>query len=268
MADHSPKSKRWRLQIRLSTILILMIVLAVILAIVRIPIVNTMREQAWENHLRQLGLAMLHYEDKYKSLPPAYTCDSSGRRMHSWRALLLEFLPGETAAELRREYDFVQPWDSPHNLRVSKKMPALYGCPYPRDWNSTITKFMVIVGPETPFEGERPITLGEIYDGTSNVIMIVEVANSRTHWTDPNDLSFDRVSEKISTVDNGQAITGHRAGGAYVIMCDSYSVFVKESVDEMVLRNAMQKDKSDLANFVPPDWWYEEYPEWAARQGH
>jgi len=45
-----------------------------------------------KNNLKQIGLAFHDYHDKFGSFPPAYTVDSNGRLLHSWRSLLLPYL--------------------------------------------------------------------------------------------------------------------------------------------------------------------------------
>ncbi len=69
-------------------------------------------------NLGKIGAAMRSYEAKYGRFPPAYTVDEHGRRMHSWRVLILEFLD----PDLYAKYDFSQPWDSPTNLAFAKMM--------------------------------------------------------------------------------------------------------------------------------------------------
>ena len=79
------------------------------------------------NNLHKIALAVLNYEVKYGRFPPAYTVDKKGRRMHSWRVLILEFLD----SDLYAQYDFSRPWNSPGNLAFAKKMrkDGPYLCP-------------------------------------------------------------------------------------------------------------------------------------------
>src|SRR5690349_18575838 len=49
-------------------------------------------ERLCRENLRLIGRAMHLYLDKYGYFPPAFVSDAQGRRVHSWRVLLLEFL--------------------------------------------------------------------------------------------------------------------------------------------------------------------------------
>ena len=53
------------------------------------------RRMQCSNHLKQIALALHNYHDEYKSFPPAYIADESGKRMHSWRVLILPFIEGQ-----------------------------------------------------------------------------------------------------------------------------------------------------------------------------
>ena len=51
----------------------------------------------------QIQLALSVYADEHGAYPPAFVADASGRRMHSWRALLLPYLDANLARiQIRR----------------------------------------------------------------------------------------------------------------------------------------------------------------------
>ncbi len=50
------------------------------------------RRMQCSNNLKQIGLAFHNYHSAYGSLPPAYTVDADGNRLHSWRTLILPFI--------------------------------------------------------------------------------------------------------------------------------------------------------------------------------
>lgn len=77
-----------------------------------LPSVQSAREAArrasCSNNLRQIGLAMHNYHDKYNCFPPAFLPDENGKPKHSWRVLLLPFLDEKS---LYAEYRFDEPWE-------------------------------------------------------------------------------------------------------------------------------------------------------------
>jgi hypothetical protein len=94
-----------------------------------LPVVSSRepRGDQCRRNLHKIALAMCNYETKYGRFPPAYTVDKQGRRMHSWRVLVLEFLD----PDLHAQYDFNRPWNVPANLAFAKKMTkdGPYRCP-------------------------------------------------------------------------------------------------------------------------------------------
>ena len=45
--------------------------------------------RAVRNNLKQIGLALLEYHQKYGSFPPAFVADANGKPLYSWRVLIL-----------------------------------------------------------------------------------------------------------------------------------------------------------------------------------
>jgi len=178
---------------------------------------NNPRDPVWRiqchNHLRQVSLAVLNYESRHGSLPPAYTVDDTGRPLHSWRTLLLPYL------EHKHLYDQLaldEPWDSPHNRQFHDRFPRIYDCPG-SSGQSNETSYMVVVGDETAFPpGGEARRLSDLTDGPSNTILVVEVKNAGTHWMEPVDLQFDQLAFRIG---EGE-IDSHHSGLAHVVLAD------------------------------------------------
>ena len=88
------------------------------------------REAAYEfsccGWMRLLTLAFEEYERVHGELPPAYTVDQVGEPMHSWRVFLLPHLNDSEAMEISKLYRMEEPWNSPHNIEVAKRIPREY----------------------------------------------------------------------------------------------------------------------------------------------
>ncbi len=110
---------------------------------------------------------------------------AQGKALLSWRVALLPFL-GQN--ELYKQFRLNEPWDSPYNLRLLKKMPAVYAAPG-ADREAGMTFYQVFVGEHAAFEKHRHTRIADIIDGTSNTILIAE-AGSAVPWTKPEDLHF------------------------------------------------------------------------------
>jgi hypothetical protein len=187
------------------------------------------------NHLRQIALALHDYHQMYGCLPPAHIDSRGGRPMHSWRVLLLPFLHYE---KLYRLYDFTQPWNSPKNALLAKRMPHEYRCPAVQDEKSLATSYVAVVGPATAWPGSKCVRFQDIKDGTSDTILLVEVANSTINWMEPRDMSFDRAVIGVN-MDRRRGIGSHHHGGANVALADSSTRFLPDSVSPAALRTLL-----------------------------
>jgi uncharacterized protein DUF1559 len=144
------------------------------------------------NDLKQMALAMLAYADSRGCLPPAALCDpQTGKPLLSWRVALLPYLEQQ---RLYKEFHLDEPWDSPHNIKLLRRMPRVYA-DAGAEPGATTTFFRVVVGKGTVFEpfGPRPVSgvhIGEIKDGTSNTLLLAEAAEA-VPWTKPDELIYD-----------------------------------------------------------------------------
>lgn len=172
------------------------------------------------NNLRQIAIALQMYHDEYRSLPPAYVADAGGKPIHSWRVLLLPFLECEP---LYKQYRFDEPWDGPNNRKLHDRYLEVYTCPEqfrgaPRD-AARDTSYVVVVGPQTAFPGDRSVSFGDIRDGTTNTVLVVEINNSGIHWMEPRDLHVTQMNPRINPP-RGQGISSLHKGYAGAALAD------------------------------------------------
>lgn len=211
-----------------------------ILLALLLPAVQAAREAArraeCSNNLKQIALAMHNYHEVYLSLPPAYTVDEEGRRLHSWRTLLLPYLE---AGDLYEQLDLTQPWDSPANRRFADRLIDLYQCPSSPDGQ---TSYMVIVGPETLFPGAETVGLSGVQDGLANTVMVLETRDKSVHWMEPTDLDLDQTDPVI----NGSGIASHHPGGSQAAMADGSVRFLSNNVDKERLKAMITANGGEL----------------------
>ena len=172
----------------------LLVCLAIIAVFVMLllPTVRTSRGAArrmqCSNNLKQIALALINYESQYKVLPPAFTVDANGNRLHSWRSLILPFLE---QTDLYDKIDFSKAWDDPANEAAYRKSISVYRCPSGRFPDSQ-TIYMAIVGEHNCLRPQTGRLLTEIIDGVHSTAMIFETEQSNAvHWMCPQDASED-----------------------------------------------------------------------------
>jgi len=132
---------------------------------------------------------MHNYHDVHRRLPPAVVYGEDGTPLLSWRVLMLPYV-GER--ELYEEFKLDEPWDSPHNIRLLPKIPAVFKPPArrARKMQPHDTVIHVFVGKGTAFEEGRAIRLKEDFpDGTSSTILMVE-GGPPVPWTKPEEIPF------------------------------------------------------------------------------
>jgi len=185
-----------------------------------------MRMQCLDN-LKRIALAMQEYEAANGCFPPAYVADKDGRPMYSWRTLLLPYL-GEQA--LYDQYRFNEPWFSPYNRDVTDVPLEIYQCPAQPNTKKPTTSYMMVVGPNTISNGRGSRQIPEITDGLAETILLVEVADSQTHWADPQDLDFQTLDFQINET-KGTDLSSYHRKGVNVAFCNGSVHLLKNRTD-------------------------------------
>jgi prepilin-type processing-associated H-X9-DG protein len=230
-------------------------VCGVILAtLLMLPVVGAPREAERRaqcfNNLRQIGLAMQRYHEKYHSFPPSFIPDENGKPKHSWRVLLLPFLGYE---QLYSQYRFDEPWDSPHNMALAARMPATYCCPSVRAPDIAHTTYAMIVGPRAFSDGPTPRPKSDIKDAVSHTIMVVEAAGAGINWMEPRDLDVGKMSFQITYPgDESKAslvdISSAHPAVANVLFCDGSVRSLPKDTDPKLLEALTTIDGGETVN--------------------
>lgn len=177
-------------------------------------VVSSAAKLACKENLHKLGIAMHAYHDRYGSFPPALVKGTDGKPAHSWRVLLLPFLGRQ---DLYDAYHFDEPWNSPNNLRLAEPMPDVFACPSGAGQGKT--SYVAVVGSQTAWPGDRAIKIADITDGTSNTILLIEIANSDIGWTEPRDVWKYELLPPDGDEISARFASGH-AGIVNVLFCD------------------------------------------------
>jgi type II secretory pathway pseudopilin PulG len=190
--------RRNRLAITLVELLVVIVILVLLVALM-LPAVRSAREparrNACKNNLKQIALALRLYEEVNGTLPPAYTVDADGNRLHSWRTLILPYME---QAQLFESIDLTKPWDDPANAKARDEVVDVYTCPSATH-EEALTTYLGVFGPACVFSGSLPRKLSEVTDDISATIMVIEVkADPAVHWMSPQDINEDEVLEAFA----------------------------------------------------------------------
>ena len=159
--------------------------------------IEVSRRISCEDNVRDLTLTLCDYEFSHGHFPAAYATEAEGKPKYSWRVLILPFI-GEQ--NLYDQYNFDEPWDGPKNKKLLNQMPQIFGCPFHRE-HKDHTPYKLVVDQGTAFETGRTISYGNITDGSSNTICIVEDTCNPVPWTKPEDLTLEQAVAVLAPSD-------------------------------------------------------------------
>jgi hypothetical protein len=143
------------------------------------------------NNLKQILLALLNYHVvEGGRFPPPASLDKQGKALLSWRVHLLPYLDQKN---LYTEFHLDEPWDSEHNKKLIEKMPKVFDSTFdPKKAAAGLTTYLGPRGPDTMFAGKEGLRVGDVLDGTSTTIFIVDADDAHAvPWTKPEDLPWD-----------------------------------------------------------------------------
>ncbi|HJZ58844.1 MAG TPA: DUF1559 domain-containing protein, partial [Gemmataceae bacterium] len=143
-----------------------------------------------QNNLRQIGMALHNFHDVNGFLPAGYY-DKSGKGLGlSWRVAILPYIE---EAKLWQEFHLDEPWNSEHNIQLVKRMPKVFASSKdPKLAEQGKTTFLAPVHKDAVFTGgPQGIRIGDIADGTSHTILLVDADESAAVvWTKPEELEY------------------------------------------------------------------------------
>ena len=194
--------------------------------------------------LELLGTSALNYRDSRDVFPPSVVLDGNGKRMHSWRVLLVPFIEANAFTE---QYDFDSAWNEPSNADLADGSrrtdgpkfpdPASVRSVYQADSRAAspegfATDFLMVTGHGDPVRLDRghpgsPPPGGWWAPAAPNPdeLIIVQVRSSDVHWMEPRDLvltspapewgiPIDEIEDEIvasAVVSDGQVTCKDRA---------------------------------------------------------
>ncbi len=197
------------------------------------------RRQQCTTNIKQIANALYLYHGHYGSFPAPFSVDASGKPLHSWRVFIEHF----QNTSFNSTFDYSLPWNHPKNLKASRPHGSCFTCPSAGNTaGSGFTNYVMVVGQK------RRAPSGKEYssDNYPDAIIVVEIADSDIHWTEPRDLTFDEMSLKINDRSR-PSISSHHPHGAFVIYADTGPRFLDESTDPDELRKLLTENLEDAS---------------------
>lgn len=137
-----------------------------------------------KNNLKHIGLALQNYHETYGRLPPQYTVNQSGRRLLSWRVLILPYLD---QMPLYRVFDLDSAWNEAQNRPLSEEWLVAYQCPAGGS-DAPITNYLAVT--ESPaWNGSGGVTVEHLGAEEADIPLVVEVSRTDIPWAKPADIS-------------------------------------------------------------------------------
>jgi hypothetical protein len=141
-------------------------------------------------HLTLIGLAIVGYGEREGKFPDNIY-DKNGKALLSWRVAILPYL-GDDAKNLYKMFHLNEPWDSPHNLEVARKVPEVYYDPnYYEPLGFRFTPYLAVTGENAAFRPHKPRRWSKGKQG-----VLVVVAKSDVFWTEPRDISIEDAQKE------------------------------------------------------------------------
>ena len=176
----------------------MILLIIAMLALLLIPAVQEARKidkhTMCRNHLKQIGLAFLNYQDVHQHFP---ACSGSDPNLPiSWRVELLPFLEQE---EIFTRWNRKLNWDDRENeVLATHQFPSIYLCPeygpHSEAGEKRLAQYVCLTGPETVFANRHaPNLRTDFPDGASHTLIAGEVRQASPFWVRPQDVSPEKL---------------------------------------------------------------------------
>jgi hypothetical protein len=142
------------------------------------------------SNLKRISVDLHAYNEKYGRFPPSFTTNEKGDKLHSWRALVTEFSDHELWTQIR----FDEPWNSPANQKLWKRVPQVL-TPPSRECNllDTGSTYYMICDAAAISVGTQSARFSEIAH-PDRTVLVIEIPQRCVNWMEPLDVTIDEVS--------------------------------------------------------------------------
>ena len=251
------------------TLVELLVVIAIvgILIGMLLPAVQQVREAArsiqCSNHLRQIGIALQNYHSSHENFPagvtgwrPFFNGDQSKRNL-AWSVFILPQLEQDNIYQM---LDINQAFDSVRNEEAGSRSISVFECPSANQTVSQTNKLGVthyggiygerINSRNDPPKGcmifDRPISIRDITDGTSNTLIVAEDSQfSDGQWINGRNV-FDQAFAINDAPNFENDIRSNHSGGANGVFADGHVQFLSESMELFTLGGICSRAEGEV----------------------
>ncbi|MGD9858341.1 MAG: DUF1559 domain-containing protein [Planctomycetaceae bacterium] len=212
---------------------------------------EAMRRTQCKGNLKQIGLAMHNWHDKFGRFPDAAASDANTGLPISWRVEILEFL---NLSHVSHQYDKDQPWDSNANLPIAQQQISPYSCPsnhYPADdLGRFYTAYALMTGsPDTAFPEGRGLTRAD-FPSSSTTIMVGEVCGLNIVWTEPRDVDVGQQEMGVNLPGTKPrtstgVLSGYHPGVVQAAFVDGSVRAFSQDIEPIVLKALLTRSSDD-----------------------
>ena len=192
------------------------------------------------NNLKNLALAVHNYAVSEGGRLPRTLHEPASQ---SWRTQILQYVD---QADLEREYQSDQPWNSGSNAELVRIHLNVFDSPDGRrgmnpgqEWAPS--DYGMISGPGTVQPGDRAVTLDEITagDGLASTLILGECVGLKLAWGEPRDPHIEREQIGIQRVGRDQKSTyllSTSSSAPAVAFADGAARMLNPKIDPKVLK--------------------------------
>ncbi|MGD9127437.1 MAG: DUF1559 domain-containing protein [Planctomycetia bacterium] len=205
------KKKKWSFTLIKSLVIIIIVGLPLYFGVEFVRHVReTVRREQCCNHQKQIVLAMQNYVNARSCFPPICVKNKEGKPLYSWRLMISPYF---CESRFFKAFHLDEPWDSPHNKRLAEKnLEYYFHCPSCNDQRPGTTNYVLVTGPGTIWDSDEPRSFKDI-PYPEQTLILIEVADSSIHWTEPKDLEIDAIDPSFLD-EKGNFKTNH---GGFVL---------------------------------------------------